>query len=481
MTQKNDLRRILNARFGFDQFKTGQAEILEALIAGKNTLAVLPTGGGKSLIYQMMGAIRPGLVIIVSPLLSLMQDQVVRLNYAGEQQVIAFNSNLSHAERHYVLSNLARYHYLFISPEMLGEATVLRALQKVMINLLVVDEAHTIVSWGPDFRPEYLNLPKIHQSLKQPQLLLLTATATVEMQKEMLQPFHLSKATLFHYQQSVNRENIYLRTEHVPDEAAKQARLLALVKALQGPGIIYFSSRRMATKMAHWLAQMTGLTVMSYHAGLDQHDRYRIQHQFMQGQVDVITATSAFGMGIDKGDIRYVIHYHLSTDLTAYLQEFGRAGRDGKVAVAILLYATGDESLAYAMLAATIPSTQVLSHWINHQHTNEMLSQQQHELLAFYQKQGQSDQQIATILEQRRQSRQADINEMATYAQLSTGLRRFILTHYEDVPGEVLQFESSDGDWQPAMIGLAQTEVKHQIDKKNRGWQLQMNQLFNIK
>ena len=357
---KTALTAVLKEKFGFDSFKPGQAEVLEALTAGKNTLAMLPTGGGKSLIYQMMGNMRDGLVIIVTPLLSLMQDQVARLNYAGEPKVVALNSTLPQDARRTILRSLDQYKFLFVSPEMLGQTVVQSALRKVKINLLVVDEAHTIVSWGPDFRPDYLALPQVHKKLGQPQLLLLTATATPKMMTDITVPFGLPESDWFIYRQSVDRPNIYLHTETLANEGQKRERLADLVRQLQGPGIVYFSSRKLATSMADWLAENTGRRVAAYHAGLDTMSRYRIQQQFMLGQIDVIAATSAFGMGIDKDNVRYVIHYHLSNDLANYLQEIGRAGRDGEQSAAILLYVPGDENLQLNMIDGTIPNREVV-------------------------------------------------------------------------------------------------------------------------
>ncbi|WP_373780410.1 DEAD/DEAH box helicase [Weissella soli] len=203
-----NLNKVLKERFGFNEFKPGQAAILEALIAGQNVVGILPTGGGKSLIYQMMGSLRPGVVLIVSPLLSLMQDQVGRLNFLGEAKAIALNSTLDQQTRTDVLRHLGDFHYIFVSPEMLTNPSIQRALRQVQINLMVVDEAHTIVSWGPDFRPEYLQLAAIHAQLNRPQLLLLTATATQKMLASMLTVMQLVVQHTKIVRLSVNRENI---------------------------------------------------------------------------------------------------------------------------------------------------------------------------------------------------------------------------------------------------------------------------------
>jgi ATP-dependent DNA helicase RecQ len=360
MISEQNVLQTLKSRFGFDAFKPGQSEIISALLADESVMAMLPTGGGKSLIYQMVGYLRPGVTIIVTPLLSLMQDQVARLNYQGERAVVAFNSTLTGYERQRVLARLGQYRFVFISPEMLSQEDVISAFQQVDINLMVIDEAHTMLTWGPDFRPDYLALPQIHERLNTPQLLLLTATATPEMLAKLKDDFAKETRKWFTYVESVNRPNIYLHTEHFTQRQDKKERLASLITTLKGPGLVYFSSRKQATAMARELQRETGKRIAAYHGGLESTERFRIQQQFMLGQLDVIMATSAFGMGIDKDNIRHVIHYHMSSDIPNYLQEFGRAGRNGETAVAILLFAPGDEQLHYGLIDQTIPEKQAI-------------------------------------------------------------------------------------------------------------------------
>ncbi len=477
---KTALTAVLKEKFGFDSFKPGQAEVLEALTAGKNTLAMLPTGGGKSLIYQMMGNMRDGLVIIVTPLLSLMQDQVARLNYAGEPKVVALNSTLPQDARRTILRSLDQYKFLFVSPEMLGQTVVQSALRKVKINLLVVDEAHTIVSWGPDFRPDYLALPQVHKKLGQPQLLLLTATATPKMMTDITVPFGLPESDWFIYRQSVDRPNIYLHTETLANEGQKRERLADLVRQLQGPGIVYFSSRKLATSMADWLAENTGRRVAAYHAGLDTMSRYRIQQQFMLGQIDVIAATSAFGMGIDKDNVRYVIHYHLSNDLANYLQEIGRAGRDGEQSAAILLYVPGDENLQLNMIDGTIPNREVVMGYYDKRFGADKIGRDKANLLDFYAKQGMNPDEVATMFETRRQQRQQDLYNLVNYAKSDAGLRRQLLDHFGDDAQSNDDAESVGVvDWHPEELALVATEAPTELAGVT-DWRTQVAKLFNL-
>lgn len=477
---KTALTAVLKEKFGFDSFKPGQAEVLEALTAGKNTLAMLPTGGGKSLIYQMMGNMRDGLVIIVTPLLSLMQDQVARLNYAGEPKVVALNSTLPQDARRTILRSLDQYKFLFVSPEMLGQTVVQSALRKVKINLLVVDEAHTIVSWGPDFRPDYLALPQVHKKLGQPQLLLLTATATPKMMTDITVPFGLPESDWFIYRQSVDRPNIYLHTETLSNEGQKRERLADLVRQLQGPGIVYFSSRKLATSMADWLAENTGRRVAAYHAGLDTMSRYRIQQQFMLGQIDVIAATSAFGMGIDKDNVRYVIHYHLSNDLANYLQEIGRAGRDGEQSAAILLYVPGDENLQLNMIDGTIPNREVVMGYYDKRFGADEIGRDKANLLDFYAKQGMNPDEVATMFETRRQQRQQDLYNLVNYAKSDAGLRRQLLDHFGDDAQSNDDAESVGVvDWHPEKLALVATEAPTELAGVT-DWRTQVAKLFNL-
>lgn len=351
---------VLKKHFQYKSFRQGQEEVITAILSGENTLAMLPTGTGKSLCYQLPGYLMEGLVLIVSPLLSLMQDQVEQMKMKGEKRVIALNSFLTPGQRKTVLKNLSIYKYIFVSPEMLKFDPVINVLGHQKIDLFVIDEAHCISQWGYDFRPDYLKLGEIRNRLGNPVTLALTATATAEVRQDIKSSLGLDSCQEIIY--SVDRPNISISIEKIGDQAEKLVRIRQLIEQLSGPGIIYFSSKRLAEQVALHLQNHLNIKVMAYHGGMEQEQRILIQQQFLHGQLDVICATSAFGMGVNKENIRFVIHFHMPMQLEAYLQEIGRAGRDGYDSIAILLYAPGDDTLAYNLAENELPSIEQIEY-----------------------------------------------------------------------------------------------------------------------
>ncbi|MBO0995355.1 RecQ family ATP-dependent DNA helicase [Bacillus sp. SD088] len=349
MTKAEILKRI----FEYESFNKGQEETIDAVLQGHDVLAMLPTGTGKSLCYQLPAYLLEGTVVIVSPLISLMQDQVEQMHILGERRVVAINSFLNRRMREKTLRQLDYYRFIYLSPEMLGMQNIVDQLKQIKISLFVVDEAHCISQWGYDFRPDYLNIGKIRMSIGNPPLLALTATAQPEVREDIKQLLQFQHPKEFVY--SIDRPNISMVVEKYEHFEEKKRRLLELVRNFQKPGIIYFSSKRLTEEFVDFL-RLNGIgNVAAYHGGIDQEQRILIQQQFLCGQLDVICATSAFGMGINKKNIRFVIHYHMPGQMESYIQEIGRAGRDGQESIALLLYATGDEMLPMRLIEQELP------------------------------------------------------------------------------------------------------------------------------
>jgi len=355
------LEKQLQKYFNYQGFRTGQKEIITSVMESKDTIAMLPTGTGKSLCYQLPGYLLNGHVIVISPLLSLMQDQAEQLMMNGEKRVIAFNSFLTEEERNDALHHLHDYKFIFLSPEMLRFKHVISKIKQLEISLFVIDEAHCISQWGYDFRPDYLKLGEVRRILGNPVTLALTATATKDVRDDIISTLAFDNWNEYIY--SVDRPNIALNVEIIESHQNKLDRLIELVKMLAGPGIIYFNSKKMCEQVAFLLKSHSIGKVMAYHGGMEQGDRILIQQQFIYGQLDIICATSAFGMGINKNNVRFVIHFHMPLQMESYLQEIGRAGRDGKKSIAILLYSPGDEQIAYQLSEGEIPD-EVQIDWI---------------------------------------------------------------------------------------------------------------------
>ncbi|HWO95726.1 MAG TPA: ATP-dependent DNA helicase RecQ [Bacillus sp. (in: firmicutes)] len=352
------IEEVLRQKFGHSHFRAGQREVIETILRGEHVVTVLPTGTGKSLCYQLPAYVQERPVLVVSPLLSLMEDQVQQLKARGEKRVIALNSFLSRSDKQYALQQLAAYRFIYVSPEILQNPFIVEALKKANIGLFVVDEAHCISQWGHDFRFDYLHLGKVWMSLGKPTCLALTATATADVIEDIVTQLRLTNVRKLIY--SVDRPNIALQVKKAEDILHKKELLLEYIKTLRKPGIVYCSSRMWTETLALFLKENGIENVAYYHGGMEQDQRVLIQHQFLQNQLDVICCTSAFGMGINKANIRFVIHFHLPTQMEAYLQEIGRAGRDGSDSLAILLYNENDDELAYSLMDMELPHPDVI-------------------------------------------------------------------------------------------------------------------------
>lgn len=331
---------MLKRYFGYEAFRDQQEAIISHVTAGNDTLVVMPTGGGKSLCYQIPALMQEGMAIVISPLIALMKDQVDAL-VANGISAVALNSSLTPDEQRLVSNRIAggEIKLLYIAPERLmsDEGRMLSFLAKIKISLIAIDEAHCVSMWGHDFRPEYLKLAQIRKHLPQVPLIALTASADEQTRTDILDKLQMQKARVFI--SSFNRANIHYYIEQKRD--AYSAILNYITDHPNQSGIIYTLSRANAEVLAQRL-QDDGIEAAWYHAGMEAGERNRVQERFKQDNVRVIVATIAFGMGIDKPDVRFVIHYNMPKNIESYYQETGRAGRDGLKSDAILYYAYGD-------------------------------------------------------------------------------------------------------------------------------------------
>lgn len=348
-----NLEKTLYDAYGFTSFRPGQKEVIEKILSGRDVIALLPTGMGKSMCYQLPAHLMEGSVLVVSPLLSLMQDQVAQLKKMGEKSVTAINSFLDPQQRSHVLNNLGAYRFIFISPEMLVQPYIKNRLQDIRISLLVADEAHCISQWGFDFRPDYLRIAEILPALGHPRVLALTATATAKVTEEIKEYLKISDA--FIYKHPMDRKNIAYDCKKFDSAREKMEWLTRFVEANSGPGIIYAGTRNKSQELSGLLNQ-SGIRAAFYHGGMEHQDRIFVQQQFQNGELDWVCSTNAFGMGVHIPDIRHVIHYQIPTSIEGYVQEVGRAGRDGSPALATLLYAPGDEEMLESLVLDDLPT-----------------------------------------------------------------------------------------------------------------------------
>ncbi len=331
------LKSILLKYWGHSVFRPLQEEIINSVLEGKDTLALLPTGGGKSICFQVPAMYKPGICIVITPLISLMKDQVEGLKKRGIK-ALAIYSGMHPNEIELALNNsvYGDVKFLYVSPERLESDTFKEHLRKMNVNLIAVDEAHCVSQWGYDFRPPYLTIAEIRNLVRNVPLLALTATATPEVVVDIQDKLEFKTKNLF--QHSFERKNL---TYYVIKNEDKLGRTLRLIDKIKGSGIIYVRSRRKTAEIADFLSK-NGVNSCYYHAGLDQNVRNQSQSAWMNGSKRVIVATNAFGMGIDKSNVRFVIHLDIPDTLEAYFQEAGRAGRDGEQAMALLLFNNAD-------------------------------------------------------------------------------------------------------------------------------------------
>ena len=341
MAKNNEqsLHDLLKNVFGFEQFKGNQEDIIKSILAGNNTFVLMPTGGGKSLCYQLPALISEGTTIVVSPLIALMKNQVDMIRNFGTDSGIAhvMNSSLSKAELLQVKEDLTKgkTKLLYVAPESLTKEETVEFLRGLKISFFAIDEAHCISEWGHDFRPEYRRLrPIINAICPKLPVIALTATATVKVQKDIMKNLEMQDAKVF--KSSFDRSNLYYEVRPKTKDVVKD--IIKYIKSNPGKsGIVYCLSRKKVEELAEVLVA-NGIRALPYHAGLDSQTRRENQDKFLMEEADIIVATIAFGMGIDKPDIRFVIHHDIPKSLEGYYQETGRAGRDGGEGKCIAFY-----------------------------------------------------------------------------------------------------------------------------------------------
>ena len=358
MHSLEDAVSSLRKHFGFDDFREGQRDVIGSILEGKDAVVVMPTGSGKSLCYQLPAMILDGATLVVSPLIALMKDQVDALRARGLPATF-INSSIPEPEQRARIDALRRREHklVYVAPERFRSSRFNSALQYIPISLFAVDEAHCISTWGHDFRPDYLRLRNVIRSLPRVQTLALTATATPYVRSDIIQQLGLNQPQTF--VSGFDRPNLMIEVIHTERERQKIAHIKRLANKTRGSGIIYASTRKAVEQVGGKL-QDAGLSVVAYHAGMSDSLRIKAQDAFMSGRKQMIVATNAFGMGIDKPDIRFVVHYQMPGSIEAYYQEIGRAGRDGLPSTCVLLFNYADKNTHDFFIEGSYPDISVI-------------------------------------------------------------------------------------------------------------------------
>lgn len=352
-----EVQDVLRAVFGFEELRPGQDAIVGAIMSERDSLAIMPTGGGKSLCYQLPALCREGLTVVVSPLIALMKDQVDALQARGVPAA-AVNSSLGADEYRQVMGALrsGELRIIYVAPERFGQEGFMNLLRSLQVGLLAIDEAHCLSQWGHDFRPDYLRLGRVRQELGYPQTVALTATATDAVRQDILNTLQLNNPAIII--SGFGRDNLDFAITHCENRQAKFERIRQVI-AKWRKGIIYCSTRKNVMTVFEQISG-SGANAVAYHAGMTDEEREFSQNAFISGRADVVVATNAFGMGIDRADVRFVLHFEIPGSIEAYYQEAGRAGRDGELSVCELLFNHADLKTQEFFFEGSNPSVQTI-------------------------------------------------------------------------------------------------------------------------
>ena len=420
MTELDRARQVLSDVFGYDTFRPGQESVIAAILAGRDVMAVMPTGAGKSLCYQIPALVLPGITLVVSPLISLMQDQVGALLQNGVRAAY-INSSLTERQITLALHNAARgvYRIVYVAPERLMTPNFLAFAKSAPVSQVVIDEAHCVSQWGQDFRPGYLRIePFIRELPNRPCVSAFTATATENVRQDIIRLLRLRDP--FCAATGFDRPNLFFEVRRGGD---RNAELLRFLQEHRGQsGIVYCGTRKGVEEVARMLVA-EGIEAVGYHAGMDDETRQQAQEDFVSDRVPVIVATNAFGMGIDKSNVSFVVHYNMPKDLESYYQEAGRAGRDGEDAVCCLLYQPADVRLNNFLIEHSMEASEL------------------------------DEQTQAVVLDRARER----LKQMTFYATTTGCLRTKILRYFGETPKK-----AHCGNCSACMAGMGERDVTRQ-------------------